>query len=242
MKEGSGRQNRMTLSLLTSHASVCNTTIVGFVSGDTVERGCRTAALCYATLVLNRVLEPVALPYLQGLATAIFRQDIARSHVSRIVQRFIINHQIELLPWLARSPDLLPIENMWPMVAQQLTQIKPQRPHQINFGNVWGISKREKFEDYLDPLDGCWLSGDVLDNKYFDYEYRDANLIVHYTTPNGGVGGCVIDSTRNGRRDTRCPSARHLAMVREDTGARSEGTTGVWTATNEAVDLRVCVI
>ncbi|GFU53811.1 transposable element Tcb1 transposase [Trichonephila clavipes] len=26
--------------LLTSHASVCNTTMFGFVSGDTVERGC----------------------------------------------------------------------------------------------------------------------------------------------------------------------------------------------------------
>ncbi|GFX36863.1 HTH_38 domain-containing protein [Trichonephila clavipes] len=40
MKEGCGRQNGMKLSLLTSHASVCNTTMVGFESGDTVERGC----------------------------------------------------------------------------------------------------------------------------------------------------------------------------------------------------------
>ncbi|GFX52399.1 uncharacterized protein TNCV_4324171 [Trichonephila clavipes] len=30
----------MKLSLLTSHASVYNTTMVGFESGDTVERGC----------------------------------------------------------------------------------------------------------------------------------------------------------------------------------------------------------
>ncbi|GFV28036.1 HTH_38 domain-containing protein [Trichonephila clavipes] len=35
MKEGYGRQNGMNLSLLTSHASVCNTTMVGFESGDT---------------------------------------------------------------------------------------------------------------------------------------------------------------------------------------------------------------
>ncbi|GFT88018.1 collagen alpha-1(XI) chain [Trichonephila clavipes] len=33
------KQNRMKLSLLTSHASVCNTTMVGFESGDTKERG-----------------------------------------------------------------------------------------------------------------------------------------------------------------------------------------------------------
>ncbi|GFU33908.1 HTH_38 domain-containing protein [Trichonephila clavipes] len=33
-------QNEKKLSLLTSHASVCNTTMVGFQSGDTVEKGC----------------------------------------------------------------------------------------------------------------------------------------------------------------------------------------------------------
>ncbi|GFX10041.1 uncharacterized protein TNCV_4539121 [Trichonephila clavipes] len=38
-KKGYGRQNGMKLSLLTSHASVCNTTMVRFESGDTVERG-----------------------------------------------------------------------------------------------------------------------------------------------------------------------------------------------------------
>ncbi|GFT66507.1 transposable element Tcb1 transposase [Trichonephila clavipes] len=39
------------------------------------------------------------------------------------IQRYI--SEIELLPWLARSPDLSPIENMWSMVAQRLTQITP---------------------------------------------------------------------------------------------------------------------
>ncbi|GFW42423.1 transposable element Tcb1 transposase [Trichonephila clavipes] len=33
--------------------------------------------------------------------------------------------EIELLPWPARSPDLSPIESMWSMVAQRLTQITP---------------------------------------------------------------------------------------------------------------------
>ncbi|GFU16095.1 transposable element Tcb1 transposase [Trichonephila clavipes] len=72
---------------------------------------------------ISEVLEPVVLPYLQGLATAIFQQDNTRPHVARIVQRFFVNHQIELLPWPTRSPDLSPIENMWSMVDQRLTQI-----------------------------------------------------------------------------------------------------------------------
>ncbi|GFX18727.1 transposable element Tcb1 transposase [Trichonephila clavipes] len=47
---------------------------------------------------ISEVLKPVVLPYHQGLATAIFQQDNARLHMARIVQRFFINHQIELLP------------------------------------------------------------------------------------------------------------------------------------------------
>ncbi|GFV72660.1 uncharacterized protein TNCV_411791 [Trichonephila clavipes] len=35
---------------------------------------------------ISEVLEPVVLPYLQGLATAIFKQENARPHVARIVQ------------------------------------------------------------------------------------------------------------------------------------------------------------
>ncbi|GFX48128.1 transposable element Tcb1 transposase [Trichonephila clavipes] len=46
-KEGCGRQNGMKLSLLTSHASVCNTTMVGFKSGNTVERGCLNSCVMH---------------------------------------------------------------------------------------------------------------------------------------------------------------------------------------------------
>ncbi|GFX97462.1 transposable element Tcb1 transposase [Trichonephila clavipes] len=77
------------------------------------------------TLNISEVMEPVVLPYLQGLAITVFQQDNAQPHVARLVQRFFVNHQFELLPWLARSPDLSPIENMWSMVAQRLTQITP---------------------------------------------------------------------------------------------------------------------
>ncbi|GFW36136.1 transposable element Tcb1 transposase [Trichonephila clavipes] len=71
--------------------------------------------------VMHRHTGPA--PGIKGLATALFQQDNARPHVSHIVQRFFVNHQIELLPWQTRSLDLSPIENMWSMVAQRLTQI-----------------------------------------------------------------------------------------------------------------------
>ncbi|GFW22837.1 transposable element Tcb1 transposase [Trichonephila clavipes] len=43
--------------------------------------------------------------------------------MARIVQRFFVNHQIELLLCPTRSPDLSPIENIWSMDVQRLTQI-----------------------------------------------------------------------------------------------------------------------
>ncbi|GFW97165.1 transposable element Tcb1 transposase [Trichonephila clavipes] len=81
----------------------------------------RIAGTLNSQRYISEVLEPVVLPYLQGLATAMFQKDNVRPHVARIVQRFFVNHQIELLPWPARSSDLSPIENMWFMVARRLT-------------------------------------------------------------------------------------------------------------------------
>ncbi|GFX01010.1 transposable element Tcb1 transposase [Trichonephila clavipes] len=82
---------------------------------------------------ISEALEPVVLSYLQGLTTSIFQQDNMQPQVARIVQRFFVNHQIELFPWQVRSPDLSPIENMWSMVAQRLTQITPPAatPYQL---------------------------------------------------------------------------------------------------------------
>ncbi|GFW95590.1 transposable element Tcb1 transposase [Trichonephila clavipes] len=40
---------------------------------------------------ISEVLEPIVLPYFQGLTTAIFQQDNARPHVARIVQKFFVS-------------------------------------------------------------------------------------------------------------------------------------------------------
>ncbi|GFV86116.1 transposable element Tc3 transposase [Trichonephila clavipes] len=90
----------------------------------------RTPLVCIAGTLnsqhyISEVLEPVVLPYLQGLATAIFQQDNTRLQVAHVVKTFFVHHQIELLLWPVRSPDVSPIKNTWSMVAQRLTQITP---------------------------------------------------------------------------------------------------------------------
>ncbi|GFV68189.1 transposable element Tcb1 transposase [Trichonephila clavipes] len=51
----------------------------------------RIAGTLNSQRYISEVLEPVVLPYLQGLTTAIFQQDSARPHLARIVQRFFVN-------------------------------------------------------------------------------------------------------------------------------------------------------
>ncbi|GFV69404.1 transposable element Tcb1 transposase [Trichonephila clavipes] len=102
------------------------------------------------------MLEPVVLPYLQGLSTAIFQKDKARPHVARIIQSFFVNHQIELLPWPARFPDLSPIENMWSMVAQRLTQITPPSatPDQLwqRVEAAWSAVSQERNQSLFESM------------------------------------------------------------------------------------------
>ncbi|GFU39314.1 uncharacterized protein TNCV_3811561 [Trichonephila clavipes] len=45
----------------------------------------------------------------------------------------------------------------------------------------------------------------------------------------------VKRSTRNRRSDPKCPSARPLRMIQEDTGAPNEGATCAWMAAEETV-------
>ncbi|GFY24272.1 transposable element Tcb1 transposase [Trichonephila clavipes] len=116
----------------------------------------RIAGTLNSQRYISKVLEPIVLPYLQGLDTAIFQQDNARPHVARIVQMFFMNHQIELLPWPARSPDLSPIENMWFIVAQRMTQIisAAATPDQLwqRVEATWSAVPQEYIQSLFDSM------------------------------------------------------------------------------------------
>ncbi|GFT33763.1 transposable element Tcb1 transposase [Trichonephila clavipes] len=63
---------------------------------------------------------------------------------------------IELLPWPARSLDLSPIENMWSMVAQRLTQITPPAatPDQLwqRVEAAWSVVPQEHIQSLFESV------------------------------------------------------------------------------------------
>ncbi|GFW24103.1 transposable element Tcb1 transposase [Trichonephila clavipes] len=79
--------------------------------------------------------------------------------MTRIVQRFFVNHQIELLPWPARSPYLSPIENVWSRVAQRLTQTIPPAatPDQLwqRVEAAWSDVPQEHIQSIFESMARC---------------------------------------------------------------------------------------
>ncbi|GFW66387.1 transposable element Tcb1 transposase [Trichonephila clavipes] len=69
---------------------------------------------------------------------------------------FFVNHQIDLLSWRARSPVLSPIENMWSMVAQRLTQITPPAttPDQLwqHVEAAWSAVPQEHIQSLFESM------------------------------------------------------------------------------------------
>ncbi|GFW80525.1 uncharacterized protein TNCV_2416271 [Trichonephila clavipes] len=60
---------------------------------------------------VHDILQQHVLPLMQRLPGVIFQQDNARPHTARVSQDCI--RTVTILPWIARSPDLFPIEHIW---------------------------------------------------------------------------------------------------------------------------------
>ncbi|GBN17918.1 hypothetical protein AVEN_222393-1 [Araneus ventricosus] len=67
---------------------------------------------------VDDILRPHVGPSLNDLPGAIFQQDNARPHTSRVAQDFL--RHVQTLPWPARSPDLSPIEHVWDQLKRQV--------------------------------------------------------------------------------------------------------------------------
>ena len=63
----------------------------------------------------QNVLENYLLPFKNefGGDNSIFQQDGAKPHTARTSIQWLVERNIEVLPWPSLSPDLSPIENLW---------------------------------------------------------------------------------------------------------------------------------
>ncbi|UYV74806.1 Transposase [Cordylochernes scorpioides] len=86
---------------------------------------------------VDDVLRTVTLPYLQGVPNALYQQDNARPHTTRISQQAL--QGVQMLPWPPYSPDLSPIEHVWDIIGRRLHALPQPRSEE----ELWQMVERE---------------------------------------------------------------------------------------------------
>lgn len=102
-----------------------------------------------------RILENVMLPSVQLLFPNngfIFQQDNCPVHTSRVVTEYFRAHNINVLDWPSKSPDLNPVENVWAMLVKTIRKANV-RPRNVEgllevINNAW----EEVTEEYCFQL------------------------------------------------------------------------------------------
>ena len=90
------------------------------------------------------VIEPVVVPYLQRLD---FQHDNARPHTARHTQNILRIHNVNVLQWPARSPDISPTEHLWDHLGRQVRE-----RHDVN--NIRDLERALQAEWVKIPLQG----------------------------------------------------------------------------------------
>ncbi|GFU65783.1 transposable element Tcb2 transposase [Trichonephila clavipes] len=107
------------------------------------------------------ILRPHVEPFLNGLPEAIFQQDNARLHTVRVAQD-ILRH-FQTLPWLARSPDLAPVEHVWDRLKRQMPSCHSVHDLELAVQDLWAHLPQDNIRLLInsmpDRVAACFAAG-----------------------------------------------------------------------------------
>ena len=100
--------------------------------------GIRQICLCEGRMnqarykvVLEKNLFPFALTMFPNSEECFLQQDNAPCHTTRPVKVWMKDHHIRTLSWLAQSPDLNPIKNLWNVIKRKMEGHKPSNKAEL---------------------------------------------------------------------------------------------------------------
>ncbi|GFW75450.1 transposable element Tcb1 transposase [Trichonephila clavipes] len=107
---------------------------------------------------VHDILQPLVFRLRQWLPGTIFQQDNDWPHTARVSQDCL--RTVTTLPWLVRSPDLSPIENIWDHLG-------------------WRVGNPTSLNELEARLQQIWneMSQDILQNLYASMPDRIATCI-----------------------------------------------------------------
>ncbi|GFY35010.1 hypothetical protein TNCV_5043861 [Trichonephila clavipes] len=113
---------------------------------------------------VDDILRPHVGPFPNGLSGTIFQQDNARLHTARVAQDFLCHFQT--LPWLARSPDLSPVEHVWNQLKRQMPSGHSVHDLELAVQDLWAHLPQDNIRCLInsmpDHVAACITAGGVV--------------------------------------------------------------------------------
>lgn len=119
-------------------------------------RGGGMTSLRYQEQVLSKVVVDFYQEACEERGWVLFEQDGAPSHTAKGTIRYLDQHDIELLPQPASSPDLVPIESLWHILKEHICA-RARIPTtldelKIAIKEAWDLITIEEVNKYIDTM------------------------------------------------------------------------------------------